>query len=1306
MSKVLSVRAPQPKAACIPLTPALTVNPASITFPVTPLNLQSPTAVVTVTSTGTAAASISALVTRDIPLSEGSVFNVLDTDCTNQTGRSPVNMVPGASCTATVAMRASATPGSNLQGALDIFANVSSSPTVSLAGSVGVAAATATPLVDFLVLSNPGGSSTKPVTFQNTGSVPITVTNVSLTQFPVVFGIAPGSCPGVPPLAATFTLAPGASCAFDVTFSPEGFPPPGNTPPQGVTGFVQISYADSSNLNANDTTTTALLGSSVGPAGLLSADLSFIFFQDFPQNTSSSTSVTITNYANVAQTIVIASSVTPGVALNPQPITFPIINDLCSTIPGGLAPSASCTFDVRLDRTNLPAQSYAGTVTVTGSAAPASPATISVPFTVIPGVDFAPPSLPFAPVAFPPVAYGAFADIQFTLANLDPFPYTFGPTTTPFALFPPFSQAPGGTCEPTATGAAFTLAAGGSCTVNIRFAPQVSDGPGPYTVNGYVVAPAPSNHFIDMFLAGTASGPRASISPTSFYFGVGSPGVASAPQRFTVTNVGDQPATAVAVAEPTITPPNLRDFEVLNDNCSPSTGLAVNGTCTFDVRFLRANPGLPSGYNSGNVSVTTSPALATDFVFVSGYAQAVAPSPGRLEYYYAPTIAAPLSFPATIVGQPSTPIDISVGNTGGSPLNVTSITIMGDFALVENCTTPTPTLAPGACCTATVTFRPTAAGTRTGTLTIVDSVTGLGNVINLVGVGQALLAPTVAKVFSPNPIQTGGVSTLAVSIANNNAIALTNAAFTDTFPAGLVVAPAPAIANTCGGTATAVAGGTSLALAGGTIPAATTGPGVCSVSVAVTAAAASPGLTNTIPAGGFTTAQGNSAAAATAILVVTNAPVPSVFLSPTSLSFGSQTLFIASAPQTVTLQNVGTGPLNVASVTAAGDFSALSTCVGAPIPPAGQCTINSTFTPIVAGLRTGQISVTSDAPGSPHIVALSGTGVAPLFPNVVLVPATVNFPTTTAGQASAPSTVTLTNSGLATLSIQAIDVIGTGFRLTLNTCGVSVASGAGCTLQFVFLPSSAGAFLADVRIITNSPSSPTFLRLNGTGAQAPQGRITAPAQITFIDQIVNTSSAPAQFTITNGGSATLSIGRMATTGDFILDGLCFDLRVGESCVAAVRFAPTAIGARTGQVVIESNASNPIAGINLSGRGVPIPAPQVSLSATSLSFGNTLQGTGGTLPVTLTNTGGADLAIGSIVALGDYHVSSACPSVVPPGTSCRLDIGFAPSLPGERTGEVRISSNAASSPDTVRLSGVGCRFFTVVGGRIGTLSCSP
>jgi hypothetical protein len=102
-----------------------------------------------------------------------------------------------------------------------------------------------------------------------------------------------------------------------------------------------------------------------------------------------------------------------------------------------------------------------------------------------------------------------------------------------------------------------------------------------------------------------------------------------------------------------------------------------------------------------------------------------------------------------------------------------------------------------------------------------------------------------------------------------------------------------------------------------------------------------------------------------------NSPV--VMLTPATLTFAGQLVTTTSTGQNVTLKNNGNATLNIASITASGDFAVSNPC-GATLTAGSSCQPSVTFKPTATGNRTGTLTVTDDANGSPQTVALSGTG--------------------------------------------------------------------------------------------------------------------------------------------------------------------------------------------------------------------------------------------------------------------------------------------------------------------------------------------
>jgi uncharacterized repeat protein (TIGR01451 family) len=191
-------------------------------------------------------------------------------------------------------------------------------------------------------------------------------------------------------------------------------------------------------------------------------------------------------------------------------------------------------------------------------------------------------------------------------------------------------------------------------------------------------------------------------------------------------------------------------------------------------------------------------------------------------------------------------------------------------------TLPSGTIPANGSCTLTVNVTAAAGGSYINTLLAGALRTSNGNnpepVVASLTVVSLVPPPTLGKAFNLATINAGGVSTLTVTLSNPHSVAATlSAAFTDTLPSGVVIAPTPSASTTCGGGApVAVAGSSTVTLpAGRSIPAS----GSCTVSVNVTAAAGGSYI-NTLPAGALVTSNGNNAAPAIATLTVVPPVIP------------------------------------------------------------------------------------------------------------------------------------------------------------------------------------------------------------------------------------------------------------------------------------------------------------------------------------------------------------------------------------------------------------------------------------------------
>jgi hypothetical protein len=205
--------------------------------------------------------------------------------------------------------------------------------------------------------------------------------------------------------------------------------------------------------------------------------------------------------------------------------------------------------------------------------------------------------------------------------------------------------------------------------------------------------------------------------------------------------------------------------------------------------------------------------------------------------------------------------------------------------------------------------------------------------------------------------------------------------------------------------------------------------------------------------------------------------VPDVNLSPTSLTFATQTIFTTSPAQPVQLKNTGLGVLVISKIAVGGAFIQTNDCPK-NVNPGTQCTISVKFHPKNKGVLKADLSVVDNAPGSPQKVSLTGTGTL-----VQLTPTKVNFGTQPVGTRSLPKRIAVTNKGDASVNIAKISITGTdaGDFAETNTCGKQLASGASCFVKVTFKPLRKGKRTADVSISDDGGGSPQEAALSGTG---------------------------------------------------------------------------------------------------------------------------------------------------------------------------------------------------------------------------------
>jgi hypothetical protein len=133
---------------------------------------------------------------------------------------------------------------------------------------------------------------------------------------------------------------------------------------------------------------------------------------------------------------------------------------------------------------------------------------------------------------------------------------------------------------------------------------------------------------------------------------------------------------------------------------------------------------------------------------------------------------------------------------------------------------------------------------------------------------------------------------------------------------------------------------------------------------------------------------------------------------------------------------------------------------------------------------------------------------------------------------------------------------------------------------------------------------------SGTGTSSPIASIS-PMSLTFASQNTNTHSTAQAITLSDTGTAGLSITTISISGDFSESDNCGkSVAAGASCVIQVTFTPTAIGTRTGVLTIQDSSANSPHTVNLMGTGTAsnagTPTGTSTVTITGTSGGKTTQ----------------------------------------------------------------------------------------------------
>jgi hypothetical protein len=441
-------------------------------------------------------------------------------------------------------------------------------------------------------------------------------------------------------------------------------------------------------------------------------------------------------------------------------------------------------------------------------------------------------------------------------------------------------------------------------------------------------------------------------------FGNEAVGTQNIPPLFAgVVNTGNAPLSLNAGAL-TIVGPNSADFALVDTEAYMTASIQPGSTCSFEVGFTPTTVGPEEAFLAFQDDAPGSPQLLAIVGAGSGPLAIVSPQT--------------LTFGNQAQNTTSTAQTITLSNPGDQGLQILSqpqpsgpdaehFKVVGDKC-PSGASTPLP---PGGSCTLGIEFAPKGIGSFQATILFSDDSANQSNAqqsVSLTGIG---VAPGPAVSIRPSTIAFGnqaiGVTTApqSVTLTNSGSVPLTLNSITIT-------------GEDATNYAIVAGGNNSCPIAGGVVAA----KAVCTVSVDF-----SPQSTG-LKSVKLQFSDNITGSPQTVTLTGTGTATPVITISPQNLDFGSQTVGVVSAPQTVTLKNAGQALLSINSITVVGanpgEFTA-GQC-GPVLAINASCLVSITMNPQASGLRSASLSISDNTAGSPQSVPLTGTACWPESP--------------------------------------------------------------------------------------------------------------------------------------------------------------------------------------------------------------------------------------------------------------------------------------------------------------------------------------
>ncbi|WP_325379957.1 choice-of-anchor D domain-containing protein [Edaphobacter sp.] len=890
-----------------------------------------------------------------------------------------------------------------------------------------------------------------------------------------------------------------------------------------------------------------------------------------------------------------------------------------------------------------------GTITAQADNATTQTANLPASTTTPNAIVFSPKELDFGIES----ASSPAATRTITVTNLSAQSQAFASSTTNTQFTEQSSDCP-------TNGTSRLLTPGASCHITIAFTASgdpASDGP---VQSNWTIGPG------SVLLTGYSEAAALAVSVSEIDFGTQYTGGLRLPRFLYLSN-----NSATTVLHTAVSLPSTSPFSLI-DRCP--TQLLPHTICQLQLDYLSAqspsNDSITLSLDQGLTVLVTGKTLPPPGAGGATVNPNLTVSPSSLNF--------PNAIPVTAVS--SATQTVTIGNTGAQPIPL-ALSLSGDFTQATSCTS---TLGAHSACTVVITFAPSQPGTRQGLLSVTAGPATTPAYVALSGTATPILSTNngtldFGNVIADQPaVQWYKItqSFTALSAATSNSAF--KAILVEDIGYGHGTPPTSAFSTNASGSCVNCWLGLQF------IPP-TTGPETATVALR-------------------SSTSGN---AYTLALTGNGLPLTGLILTPVSNDFGAIPINSTSAPTLVSLTNLTSAAVSLTAPTTSTGFvtntapTGGALCTGT-LAPTASCFVEVAFAPTT----TGQIAGTLTLPTSANTLTASLTGFGAPDPGLAFTPNALTF-NNVPGATATQQTITLKNTGAATLQIATPSVTTPNFTLT-STCATLTPANT-CSIAVTYVPGNAPATDTITIPVNSSLTGAATYTVPLTGAYTTEdsGLQIIPAETNFGPQLTSNPGLTRQFTINNLTAKSLTLALSLPRQFVLADPPCAALAPNASCNFSVTFLPLTNGDITGTLFAQATPTDGTATFNslgyFEGYGLGTGALAITGNLTPtggdgtlLNFGQVASGQSLSQTLTLTNPNTTAIAIRRITSEWPFLSTTTCAIALAPGESCTVAVTYSPlnqaatgtgsPISNTDTGSLVIESDALTSPDVVDLTG--------------------